>query len=237
MHEQMERLYRAAKELKGIGNKAELARALNQSFQTVKNWEKRGMSKAGMLNAQAELGCSATWLETGEGSMTVAGDVPDPLRGLPPGTFRPVVVVDENDPRVTVIPKVRLRLTAGISGFEIESELEEPSTSTVPTYWMNERGFKKQHLIAIDVRGESMEPTFYAGDTVVLNTADKVPVDGGVFAINYEGEPIVKRMTRDAGEWWLTSDNADQRRFPRKLCQGDGCIIIGRVVRRETERF
>jgi hypothetical protein len=35
MHIQMERLYRAAKELKNIGNQAELARALNQSSQTV----------------------------------------------------------------------------------------------------------------------------------------------------------------------------------------------------------
>jgi phage repressor protein C with HTH and peptisase S24 domain len=237
MHPQMERLYRAAKELRGINSKADLARALNHSFQTVKNWETRGISKAGMLSAQAELGCSATWLETGEGDMTMASLATGPLYGLPPGTFRPVVVVDENDPRITVIPKVRLRLTAGISGFEVEPELEDPSTSTVPTRWIQERGFKKQHLIAIDVRGESMEPTFYAGDTVVLNTADKEPTDGAVFAINYEGEPIVKRMTRDAGEWWLTSDNVDQRRFPRKLCQGDGCIIIGRVVRRETERF
>lgn len=182
------------------------------------------------------LGVNALWLETGRGPMR-AGEASDPMHGLPPESFRPVVVMDEDDPRITVIPKVRLRLTAGIIGFEIEPELEEPSTSTVPTKWMHERGFKKQHLIAIDVRGESMEPTFYAGDTVVLNTADKAPTDGGVFAINYEGEPIVKRMTRDAGEWWLTSDNVDQRRFPRKLCQGEGCIVIGRVVRRETERF
>lgn len=157
--------------------------------------------------------------------------------GLAPGTYRNVIAVDDDDPRITVIPKVKLRLTAGITGFEVEAELGDDSTSTVPTHWMRARGFKKEHLISIDVRGESMEPTFFAGDTAVLNTADKEPADGGVFAINYEGEPVVKRMVRDAGQWWLASDNADQRRFPRKLCEGERCIVIGRVVWKTSERF
>jgi len=82
-----------------------------------------------------------------------------------------------------------------------------------------------------------MEPTFYDGDLVVLNTADKEPLDGGVYAINYEGEPLIKRMERDAGHWWLKSDNLDQRKHGRKVCQGDACIIVGRVVRKESERF
>jgi len=160
-----------------------------------------------------------------------------PDYGLPPGNFMRIETIEEGDPRYITIPKVRLRLTAGISGFEVEPYLEDESTLPVPLKWVRARSLNPAYLIAIDVRGESMEPTFYAGDTVVLNTADKEPVDGAVFAINYEGEPVVKRMMRDAGEWWLTSDNADQRRFPRKICEGDRCIIIGRVVRRETERF
>lgn len=150
-----------------------------------------------------------------------------------------VNVDDAADPRFTFIPKVRLRLTAGISGYAVEPEYEhdEPSNTAVPTDWIVQRGYSPSSLIAIHVRGESMEPTFYEGDLVVLNTADTRPVDGGVFAINYEGEPVVKRMARDAGEWWLTSDNPDQRKYHRKVCSGDACIIVGRIVRRETERF
>jgi hypothetical protein len=156
---------------------------------------------------------------------------------LPPGSFMRVEAVDSDDPRLTIIPKVRLRLTAGISGFEVEPEPYDGSTTTVPTDWIERRGYHRDNLIAIRVRGESMEPTFYEDDLVVINTADKSPVDGAVFAINYEGEPVVKRMSRDAGQWWLTSDNADQRKYHRKSCRGETCIIIGRVVRKETERF
>lgn len=143
----------------------------------------------------------------------------------------------EDDPRLVEIPKVKLRLSAGINGFDIEPESYDGSTTTVPTDWIQRRGYSRDHLFAIRVRGESMEPTFYEDDLVVINTADKKPTDGGVFAVNYEGEPVVKRMERDAGDWWLKSDNADQRKFSRKICRGDACLIIGRVVRREGERF
>lgn len=220
-------------------SQADLARACGVSAPSVHGWlsgKSKFLRGENLLKAARVLGVSQDWLATGSGSMRASADI-TMEHGLPSGTFRRVVAVDDDDPRITLIPKVRLRLTAGISGFHVEAELGDDSTSTVPTHWMRDRGFKKEHLIAIDVRGESMEPTFYAGDTAVLNTADKEPVDGGVFAINYEGEPVVKRMTRDAGQWWLTSDNSDQRRFPRKLCEGDGCIIIGRVVRKESERF
>jgi len=157
--------------------------------------------------------------------------------GLPPGSFMRVKAADEGDPGLVQIPKVKLRLSAGISGFEIEPESYDGSTTTIPTEWMQRRGFNRDQLLAIRVRGESMEPTLYEDDLVVINTADKKPIDGGVFAINYEGEPVVKRMERDAGDWWLKSDNPDQRKYSRKICRGDACLIIGRVVRREGERF
>jgi hypothetical protein len=69
MHIQMTRLYEAARELKGITGQSDLARALNASPQAINNWEARGMSSQGMVGAQAALGCSATWLASGEGQM------------------------------------------------------------------------------------------------------------------------------------------------------------------------
>lgn len=69
MHETMKRLYLAAKDLMGLKGQSAVAHKLNQSPQTLNNWEGRGMSKAGMLIAQRVIGCSAVWLETGEGEM------------------------------------------------------------------------------------------------------------------------------------------------------------------------
>jgi DNA-binding transcriptional regulator YiaG len=72
MHATMERLYEAARLLHQIEGPAQLAKFLNVSEQLVNNWQRRGISKGGMLDAQKLIGCSATWLETGTPPMLAA---------------------------------------------------------------------------------------------------------------------------------------------------------------------
>lgn len=144
---------------------------------------------------------------------------------------------DDDNPAVARIRKVKLRLSAGIVGFATEPEHEDENPIYFRRDWLAQRGYRPENLIAIRVKGESMEPKLYDGDTVVINTADAIPKDGEVFAVNYEGEDVVKRLIRDAGKWWLSSDNPDDRRFPKKECAGDMCLIVGRVVHKQSERI
>ena len=168
-----------------------------------------------------------------------------PLGGAPandssalPGLQNALRVVAEGDDDSFVpIPMVKLRLSAGITGFQAEPEARDGGTLGMRRTWLERNQYSPSHLIAIYVKGESMEPSLYAGDIVVINTLDTKPVDGAVFAFNYEGEAVVKRLVRDAAHWWLTSDNPDQRKYHRKLCQGGECIVIGRVVRKESDRI
>lgn len=143
----------------------------------------------------------------------------------------------ENNPDYPAVRRVKLALSAGISGFSIEMEEESHAPLVFGKYWYQSRGYKPENLLAVRVKGDSMEPRMSDSDTVVINTANKTPVDGKVFAVNYEGEAVIKRMVRDAGEWWLSSDNPDQRRYARKLCSGDSCIIIGLIVHHQTEKI
>jgi phage repressor protein C with HTH and peptisase S24 domain len=152
---------------------------------------------------------------------------------LPPGARR-VHAADAHDPSLTQIMKVTLKVQAGITGFTVEPEYHDGRTMGVPTEWVRNERFVAGDLLAITVRGESMEPSLFDGDVIVVNTGDKTLVDGAVYAVNYEGEVVVKRMMRDAGMWWLTSDNLDQRKYHRKSCKGAECIVIGRVVRKES---
>ena len=71
---------------------------------------------------------------------------------------------------------------------------------------------------------------------MIVNTAQTQPKDGVVFAVNYEGEMVIKRLIRDDGQWWLSSDNPDQRRYPRKVCH-EGVKLIGEVVHKQSERI
>jgi phage repressor protein C with HTH and peptisase S24 domain len=148
-----------------------------------------------------------------------------------------VVAADGEDDGFVQIPMVKLRLSAGITGYQAEPERRDGGTLGMRRSWLERNQYHPSHLIAIYVKGESMEPSLYADDIVVINTLDTKLVDGAVYAFNYEGEAVVKRLARDAGQWWLTSDNVDQRKYHRKPCQGGECLVIGRVVRKESDRI
>lgn len=221
MHPSAERLYMAAEHLCGVTGQSAVARLLNESPQTVKNWETRGVSKAGVLSAQAIIGSNPLWLATGEGPMRADA----------------AVLIDlDGNPDYPAIRRVRFKLSAGASGFGIEYSDEDAAPIVFQRAWFERHGYKPANLFAVRVANGSMEPGLYDGDTVVVDTADTKPLDGAVFAVNYEGELVIKRLVRDAGQWWLSSDNPNQAAYPRKVCDA-GSIIIGRIVHKQSERI
>jgi phage repressor protein C with HTH and peptisase S24 domain len=216
---------------KNGGNQSEMARFIGVSPQAVQKWIAGGSEPRGRnLELAAEfLGVTPAHLKFGivmDQHPRESGSINDGLMSIRS--------LDANDPSLTQIMKVKFKVQAGITGFQVEPEESDGDTMGVPTEWIRSERFSKQDLKAIIVRGESMEPALFDGDVIVVNTADKSLVDGTVYAVNYEGEVVVKRMVRDAGMWWLTSDNSDQRKYHRKSCKGAECIVIGKVVRKES---
>lgn len=143
----------------------------------------------------------------------------------------------QNNDEYPSIKRVNLKLSAGIVGFSIDYDVENKTPIVMRKDWFLSRGYKPEKLIAVEVKGDSMQTGLHDGDTVVINTYDITPKDGEVFAINYEGEMLIKRMVRDSGSWWLYSDNPDQRKYPRKECNDNNCLIIGKIVHKQSERI
>lgn len=166
------------------------------------------------------LGCAPEWLDTGEGEMS--------------GSSGATMINLENNADFPAVRKVRFKLSAGASGFAVEYQDEEGPPIVFGRKWLERKRLRADKLFAVNISNGSMEPGLNHGDTVVVNTESTQPKDGIVFAINYEGEMVIKRIVRDSGEWWLGSDNADQRRYPRKLCD-EHCIIIGEIVHKQSE--
>lgn len=235
MHEQMRRLYDAAMELRGIAGQSELAHALNESPQTVNNWERRGISIRGMLNAESALGCSALWLSTGSGSMVKTGGSAEASPAHKTSEPSAAVAVEPGPNRLP-IRRALFKLSAGVSGYEVEYESGESEPIFMGKRWFDQNGYRPDKLLAVKVSGRSMEPSLWEGDLVVVNCDDTRPRDGDVFAANYEGELVIKRLKRDGGSWYLASDNADKVRYSDKLCE-EGCGLIGRIVYRQTEHI
>lgn len=142
----------------------------------------------------------------------------------------------DNNPDYPAIRRVRFALSAGAHGYGVEYEEEPAAPIVFKRQWYERNGYRPEKLFAVRVMNGSMEPGLYDGDVVVVNTEATTPKDGCVFAVNYEGEMVIKRLVRDAGQWWLCSDNPDQRRYPRKVCD-EHCILIGQIVHKQSERI
>lgn len=222
MKDSMKRLYLAAKHKAGDDSQADVARRMNKSPQQINNWEGRGISQEGAIEAERVYGVSPRWLIDGVGNMFTDGST--------------VEINMSEHPDLTPIQRVKFKLSAGVCGFAVEHEDGNGTPIFFRASWFKQHGFTPDKLFAVRVNGASMEPSLWDQDLVVVNTIDVAPLDGEVFALNYEGELVIKRMRRDSGEWFACSDNADQRRFAPKRCHAD-VFIIGRVVYKQSERI
>jgi len=154
-------------------------------------------------------------------------------RALLPGS-RQVAASDEPTQSMTPIKRVSLTLQAGIMGFETAPMFDDGGTLDLPTRWIVENDLVPHCLIAITVKGDSMVPMLYEKDIVVVNIADTKKVSGKVYAINFNGEAVIKRLRYEGHEWYLESENSEHK---RRMCRGGDCIVVGRVVRFEPVNF
>ena len=217
----------------GFESQAALARASGIPQPTInrilKGTGKKGPETNTLQRLAAACNVNFRWLHEGVGPRERSKAEEDPAEF--PGAMR--VVSREATHQATIsIRKVELKLSAGITGYQTEPDRRDGGMWELPRRWIEKEGLTPERLLAIDVKGESMEPTLYAGDVVVINTADSKPVNGLVYAINYEGEAVIKRLVREGGQWYLVSDNPSPQ-FPKRMCHGSEWSVVGRVVRRE----
>lgn len=131
------------------------------------------------------------------------------------------------EPDTIPIRRVKLKLRAGVAGYETEPELDDGGILHVPRRVIEKNNFVPHQLLALTVRGCSMEPLLFEDDIVVINTADKKPADRELFAVNFNGEACVKQLWKDGGQWYLRSLHP---KFGPVNVRSGQCDIVGRVV-------
>ena len=134
------------------------------------------------------------------------------------------------DDDYVVIPRIMVDASAG--GGAIVSEEQEGESYYFRKSWI------KDHLNAgpndmrmLTVRGDSMEPTLYHNDLVLVDTARKTPSPPGIFVL-FDGFGLVaKRLEYSAQQKRLRiriiSDNPQYSTYERSI---EEASIIGRVV-------
>lgn len=193
---------------------------------TLTNWKTRGVPTKYALEAERRFGVSARHILEG----TI-----DAQPGAAAAAGKTAIVLIGN-PDYPAIRRVRFKLSAGASGFAVDYTDDDDLPIVFRKEWFVSNGYKPEKLFAVRISSASMQPGLWENDTVVVNTDDTTPKDGEVFAANFEGELVVKRLVRDESRWWLKSDNPDQTRFPRKACTDD-VFLIGRVVHKQSEHI
>lgn len=171
MHSQMERLYLAARELRKVQGQSQLARTLNTSPQTIHNWESRGISKQGILLAQRIVGCSASWLETGKGPMSLSE-----LSNVSP--------VELGACRIPMISYVQAAVWTGTY---------DPHAPGHTSEWLMTDLELSGSAFALEIKGDSMLPEFKSGDRVIIDPAIAPQPGDYVVAKNGEEEATFKK--------------------------------------------
>jgi phage repressor protein C with HTH and peptisase S24 domain len=209
---------------KALAQKVGMAQA---SLSELETGESAGTTLVASL--AAALGVNPLWLETGKGSMVpVQAPSPDPdVDEDNPFLSATVPIRIGEEPDTIPIRRVKLKLRAGVAGYETEPEMEDGGVLHMPRRVIERNNFAPHLLLAVTVRGCSMEPLLFEDDVVVVNTADKKPVDRELFAVNFNGEGCIKQLWKDGGQWFLRS--LHPKHGPVNVRSGQ-CDIVGRVV-------
>lgn len=189
-------------------------------------------------NTKTLKGESATAIERATGyraEWIVSGKLPKKVSELQIfGEPVAALGVEESLPSSYVqIKESLVRFAAGNGRTAMFEEIAESVPRTYRRDWFVREGINPANARAFKVRGDSMEPTLYDGDTVLVNLAEIDIINGRVYALRYGDELKLKRVYRRLdGGLILHSDNPnflprDEELLPQIVQEHIG--IIGRV--------
>lgn len=178
----------------GIRNSVDLAAFCQVSEGLVSQWF-AGTTKLGPkpLRAFSRTKFNLDWLATGHGpKYREETNVVTYLR-------RPTVTAihpdDAPDPDVVYVPESRIEFSGG-NGRVAYELLEDEEPATYRLSWFQKYGINPDRVRRFRVSGDSMVPTLYPRDTILVNTEETSIVDGKMYAIRYGDELRVKYLSR-----------------------------------------
>lgn len=208
-------------EKKGL-SRAELARKIDESPQLVQSWMKNDLKSLPAANRVAKLamalGVDVMWLITGEGSQQ---------------SNVLISKVIEKQSEFIQIPEYSVEFGCGETPEPTYDELSETVPATYRRDFFISKGIDPRRCKRVRVRGDSMSPLINDGDCILIyqNPNDLI-VDGGIYAIAYDHNLMVKRLYKTFTGLVIKSENPD---FIDEKLEGQNLekiCILGRVIER-----
>lgn len=179
----------------------ETAKAIDEFPQTITNWKKRGVSKAGALKAAAKFGVAANWILTGEGkkeesniTKVVEWDTDTPL--------------DNDEVEIPFYKEVLVSCGSGSLAEMVSNETRKLRLSKAT---LRQYGVDPSNAYALTAFGNSMSPVINNGATVYVDVGRTSIVDGKIYAINHGGLFKFKYLYRlPKGGVKIVSENKEE---------------------------
>ena len=130
-------------------------------------------------------------------------------------------------PDFELVRRVKLRLRAGVEGFETEADMSAGAPLPFPLSDLQQLGTGRTDLLALQVRDRGLEPLIFEDDWIVIDTSDTARRDRELYAVNWDGEACITQLQRRGGQWYLTFISPD---FKPLNARSGWLSIVGRVV-------
>ncbi|TBR38132.1 LexA family transcriptional regulator [Marinomonas agarivorans] len=128
-----------------------------------------------------------------------------------------------------LIPGYSIQVSAGSGVLNID-QMKPSRHLAFRRKWLNYRGFAQRDLVIFWAKGDSMEPTIYSNNTLVVHTGKTCPKDGHIYIFRNNDELFVKRYQSVLGAWRLISDNPIYESVDIRKEEQHQFQVIGQVV-------
>ena len=137
-----------------------------------------------------------------------------------------LVLPDEKIVDYDLVPKVIAKAGAGAS-LETDGDLE--GLYAFRKDFMGIEHISAAHSVLMDVVGDSMEPLFSEGDTLLVDKSDVEVMDGKIYVVTLGDELRVKRVHKSLSGLILRSENPKYPDIPVTGPDLENFVVHGRV--------
>ena len=203
---------------KKLGGRKKAAEAAGVAMSTFHRWIAGDSVPA--LDSIARLaqvaGVSLDWIATGEGSESTQSkdNIPNAeIPGMEDYAF---------------VPLYDAQCSAGAGSWNENSRVLTHLSFT--RYSLRKQGLTPDHLSAIRIDGDSMEPILNNGDTVLIDHT-KTTIEGeGIYVLRFDGHLYAKRLQRNFDGIEIISENKHYRTVTVPRDRLEELEVIGKAV-------
>ena len=174
-----------------------------------------GLEKAAIIAEAA--GVSLDWLATGKGEASADNQAATQQAG---------VVIGMED--YAFVPLYDAQCSAGAGAWNENCQVLTHISFT--RYSLRKQGLTPDHLSAIRIDGDSMEPVLHSGDTLLIDHTRTAIEGEGIYILRLDGHLYAKRLQRNFDGVSIISTNKEYREVVVPRDRLHELEIVGRAV-------